>query len=106
MTPSTDAMRLVTLPVNGAWQPVNSAGSQHEGQTAEFWAYSCAFVVDSDWTEVLASTPDPVVTHEGFETREKAGRFARSMGGPSRVSVREVEPYWYVRNFGRVEGVS
>lgn len=95
--------KLVTLMCNGAWQPVDAPEFQCGGNTGEFRAHVCRWVVDSDWREALKDPgPDPVITHEGFATEAAAQRFARSMGGPSKVTVREVEPYWYVTNYGRV----
>jgi hypothetical protein len=99
----TTETKFVTLPCNGFWQPVCDKSFQYGDNTGDFRAVLCRWVVDSDWTDALRDPgPDPVITHEGFLTEDKATRFARSLGGPSKVTVREVEPYWYVRNFGRV----
>lgn len=89
--------KLVTLPCNGAWQPVLPA-FQYAQNTGDFTAHECAHVVD-------LSYPDgDIIVHHGFLTEDNAKTFARSAdnGGFPRATVRPCEPYWYVTAYGRV----
>jgi hypothetical protein len=96
---SQSDVRIVTLPVNAAWQPVFPS-FQYRDQTGDFYAYPSRFVVDSVY-------PDgDVVTHSGkWWDEDGAKRFARSLanGDHPRAVIREVELYWYAPAFGRVD---
>lgn len=91
--------RLVTLRCNGAWQPVDSAEFQYKSNTAQFTCIAARYVVDGVY-------PDgEVITHDGAWWEEhEAYVYARSLanGNFPRAVVRLVNPYWYVRHFGRV----
>lgn len=82
--------KLVTLPVNGMWQPCGA--EEAKGRTAEFWAFPARFAVVSEFG----------TRHHGrWWDREDAERFARTMWGPA--TVEETTPYWYAPAFGRVD---
>lgn len=85
---NTNEKKLVTLNVNGSWQPVYI----DTGATAEFWAFLRCYVVDS-----------LTVTFHGMWTNEEeAMRFAQSLGEGS-PRVRKIAPYWYAPAYGVVE---
>lgn len=96
------ARRLVTLPVNGAWQPVSGKPFQYEDRTADFYCYPSRFVVDVDYP----GHPDIKGTtfHGMWWDHDSAKRYALSCDGWSgaRGTVREVEMYWYQPTYGRV----
>lgn len=92
MSTTTNNMetKLVTMPCNGAWQPVFPA-FQHEQNTGEFRAFLCRFAVRSEFGSFH---------HGKWATLEDAKRFACSMSGTACAG--EIEPYWYVPAFGRI----
>ena len=106
-TNEVEKTKTVTLNVNGAWQ----ATSVVTGKTAEFYAFSSRYVVDS---HIVVAEGDHRVTtfHGRWHNIEGARRFAASCGGrdnpdtlqvgQTAVVVREVPEYWYAPAFGRV----
>lgn len=93
---ATDALGsviLVTLFVNGFWQPT----ATDTGRTGRFCAYPSRYVVDK-------FLPDGRFTgawHGHWPTEEEARRFA--ITGGSHDAAREVPQYWYCPAYGRVE---
>lgn len=95
------AQHVVTLPVNGAWQPTDIATQQ--ANHADFWARRGEWVVlNEDATCVFTG-----FAHGDMEEQQAAEHFARSMGSPRRGEAwpraLRVQPYWYAPAYGPVE---
>jgi hypothetical protein len=86
----TKTNMVATFPVTGNWQACRPE-RQYEGRFLQYTATEMSWVVDT-------------VTgrHHGFASEDLAKRFARSMCPLDGARAVEVEPYWYVADWGRV----
>lgn len=84
--------KLVTLPMNGAWQACTPEFQYPDGRTGQFMCFPSRFVV--------VAGDSGVRFHGKYWNREDAKRLAASL--PSGTEIVEVEMYWYAPAFGSV----
>lgn len=96
----TPGRRVVSLAVNGAWQPVSEGPG---GPRADFVARVRHFACDS---------PAGTRLYGPWETYAEARAFAASLprilgpdGNPRAGVALRVAPYWHVASFGKLESV-